>query len=284
MQAGERQRLGGQQVQPPGRVQRRVQHGGRGERGRDRQPVPHVAHPAAADLGVHGQQQRLVARRLGPLDQVLARAPVPPHVQLEPLRAVRDLLRQLLDRGRAHRRQPVGEPAGGRGPAPCPLALVVHHPGEPGRGQHERHRPGPAEHGGAGVHLAHVVQHLGLELDPGERPPGPAQRDLLLGRPVGVVEHGPRHPAPGNRPQVADRVRAAEPPLDRVQRDPLGLQQRLEFRPPGPPPASQCATLLLVPASLSPARTDPQDQVSRSRRPAPHPESRRPGGGRCSRG
>ena len=52
----------------------RVDRGGGGERGRHGQPVAHVPHPGPADRGVDGQQQRLVASRAGPLQQVLATA------------------------------------------------------------------------------------------------------------------------------------------------------------------------------------------------------------------
>src|SRR3954447_12363209 len=59
-QRGERQRTGGEQVGPPGRVQRRVQHGLRGERRWNREAVADIAEPGPGNGYVDGQHQRLV--------------------------------------------------------------------------------------------------------------------------------------------------------------------------------------------------------------------------------
>jgi hypothetical protein len=68
-----------------------------------------------------------------------------------------------------------------------------------------------------------------VELHAGERVARAAQADFPFRGPVGVVEHGPRHPAGGDRPQVGDRVRAAEPSLGGAERDLLRAQQRLKL-------------------------------------------------------
>jgi hypothetical protein len=63
-----------------------------------------------------------------------------------------------------------------------------------------------------------------MKLGPGEGVARPRQAQLTLGRAVGVVEDRSRDPARGNGAQVGDRVRATQPSLDGIERNPLGPQ------------------------------------------------------------
>ena len=55
----------------------------------------------------------------------------------------------------------------------------------------------------------------GLELDPGERRPGAAERLLAVSGAVAVVEHRARRAPPGDQPQVRHGGGAAQPPCRR---------------------------------------------------------------------
>src|SRR4029453_4740345 len=75
----------------------------------ERQAVADIAQPGPGDRHVHGQDQGLIARRLGPLDQFLAGATVTPHIQLEPLAGGGRGGGHVLDGGRPQGRQRIGD-------------------------------------------------------------------------------------------------------------------------------------------------------------------------------
>ena len=109
----------------------------------------------------------------GPRDEVAARLPVAPQVELEPP-PCRRAPRPRAARSRwcpswTARR---GSRSRGRHPRDRRLALGVHHPGEAGGGEDERQRRRPPEDRRRRVHVGDVPQHPGLELDPARTPAG----------------------------------------------------------------------------------------------------------------
>jgi hypothetical protein len=186
---------------------------------RDRKPVAQVPYPIARHDRVHRDHQRRVPRSGGPVHQVVRLHPVPGQVELEPQLGGRpDAAPQLLDPGRRHRRQRVRQPVPRGRPRPADLPVRVQHPRVPGRPEHDRHRQRRRENQTRRVRRRHPGQH------PGQEPPGAEgghvrrDRDLLVGRPVDVVEHRPRNPSLGRPPQVGDVVTRPEPPRPSVQR------------------------------------------------------------------
>jgi hypothetical protein len=105
----------------------------------------------------------------------------------------------------------------------------MHEPGEAGRGDPERQRNMIAKHGRAGVDLGHVTQNRRVKLDVSEGLPGTAQRQLLLGGAVGVVERRFRGAPLGDSPQIFDRQRGVESPRRRAQARLAELKQRRQF-------------------------------------------------------
>ena len=112
-----------------------------------------------------------------------------------------------------------------RGAGRADLPVGVHHPRVPGWREQERHRQRRAEQRRRRVGRGHAREH------PGQEPPGPEggdvrrDRDLLVRRPVHVVEDGPGYPPLGHPPQVSHVVAGAEPPLRRIQRHPAQLDE-----------------------------------------------------------
>ena len=147
VQRRERQRFGGQQVEPPARVRHRVEHGAQRQRRRYGHAVAGVAQPRAGDRNVDGDQQRVVARRGGALHQRHRPVAVLPHVQLKPVAAMWVCGLDVLDRGGAQRRQRERDAGACGGVGAGDLALGVHQPGEARRRDAERQRDPVAEHG-----------------------------------------------------------------------------------------------------------------------------------------
>ena len=168
----ERERLGGEQVEPPVGVHRAVDERLEREGGRDREAVADVAEARPARRGVHGEHEGVVARRRGALDEVLAERPVAPEVELEPQPGVGGGGGEVLDGRGAHRRQRVGHADLLRDRRHRALALGLHHPGEAGGGEREREGGALAEDVAAGVDRRHVVQHRRAGTRPGRTPPG----------------------------------------------------------------------------------------------------------------
>jgi hypothetical protein len=123
----------------------------------------------------------------------------------------------VLDRGGAHGRQRERDARRRGGPGSGALALGVHHPGEPGGRDAERQFGAPPQHVPASVHFRDVAEDRRVELDVLERLPGPRQRELGLGRALGVVERGPGRAPLGDPPQVLDRQRRAQAPPPAVE-------------------------------------------------------------------
>jgi hypothetical protein len=194
-------------------VRKLIHHGARGQRRRDRHAVAHVAQSRPGDRHVDGDEQRVVAGLGGAIDQRHRTVAVLPHVELEPVPPTGVGRGDVLDRGGAHRRQRERDAGSGRRRGPGDLALGLHHPGEPRRGDAERQRDLRAEHLARGVDGRDVAQDRGVELDVGERFAGPGEPDLAVGGTVGVVERGLRRTPLGHRAQVVDGQGLVEPTL-----------------------------------------------------------------------
>jgi hypothetical protein len=246
IQRRERQRLRGQEVEPPLRTRDRVDHGAQRQRGRDRHPVALVPQPRTGDGHVHRHHERVVSRRHGALDERHRPVAVLPHVELKPVASERVGGLHVFDGRRTHRRQRERDARPRRRVGACDLALGVHHPGEPRRCDAERQAHRGAEHVPAGADLRHVAQDRRVELDVGEGLPRAADGQLGLGGAVGVVEGGPRRAALGDATQILDGQRLVEAPLGGVELRLLELHQRGEVMPVRQPSLRLVVRRLLV--------------------------------------
>ena len=210
-QRREGQRLMGEEVEPPRGPVGGVQYGLDGQRRRDGHAVADVPQPGPGDGGVHGDHQGVVAGPGGALDQLQRAVAVGPQVELEPVPAVRCGGGHVLDGGRAHGGERVGD-AGGRGSLGAGvLALGLHHAGEAGGRDADRQPGRLAQDVGAQVYFGDVAKDAGPELDVQERLAGAAQGDLGFGRAVGVVERGLRGAALGQVAEVPDGAGTPQP-------------------------------------------------------------------------
>ena len=199
-----------------------IHHAGRGmafsdgprrERRRDGHAVADVAQPGAGDRYVDGDQQGVVARLGGPVDQRHRAVPVLPHVELEPVPAVRVRRGDVLDGRRAHRGERERDPGRGGRAGARDLALGLHHPGEAGRRDAERQGDPAPQHLAGGVHARDVAKDRRVELDVRERLAGAGQRHLAVGRARRCSRTRPSAYAASRSAQVVDRQRVLEPPL-----------------------------------------------------------------------
>ena len=123
----------------------------------------------SGDRRVDREHERAETGGPGALDEGQARVAIAPEVELEPVLAVRGGRRDVLGRGRAHRREhvrdahPLGDPGDRR------LSLVVHQPGEPGRGEDQRQCRAATEQRRGRIGLGDVMEDSRDELDPSER-------------------------------------------------------------------------------------------------------------------
>ena len=171
--------------------------------------------------------ERLVARLAATVDHLLDQPAVAPHVHLEPSPAVTDP-GDLLDRPGRHRRQRVRQPRPLGRPGDGQLALGIGDAGETRRRQHQRERQRLAEQRRRRVDVSDRPQHTGPELDAGEGIAVVAQRLLVLGAAVDVVEHAARQTPLGDPPEVVDRGGRGQPPLHRVELDPPEAHHRAQ--------------------------------------------------------
>ncbi len=232
---GELQRLGGEQVEPPGGVDGHVRQRPGGQARWDRHAVAHVPQPPTRHGGVHGQHQRAVAGGRRTLDQGERGDTVLPQVELEPVLATGCRGGDVLQRHGPHRRQRVGDPGAGRRAGDRTLTLVVHHPRETGGGEDQRQRAGGADHGAGRVHRGDVTQHAGPKPYVGVGLPRPTQAGLHLGGTVDVVEDRPGGAASSHGTQVADGGGTGEETVGAVALARADLDQGPQLRPTGTP-------------------------------------------------
>src|SRR6185312_6213991 len=102
VEGGEGERFGGEEVDPPGRARNRVDDRLRRERGWNRHTVAGIPESRASDGNVDRDEQRVEAGFRGAIDERHRAFAVLPHVQLEPVSAVRVRGLYVLDRGRSH--------------------------------------------------------------------------------------------------------------------------------------------------------------------------------------
>ena len=95
IQRRKRQRLGGQEVDPPRRPRDRARHRARSNRGRDRHAIAYVAQPRPRHRHVDRHHQRVETRLRSPIHQRHRAVAVLPHIQLEPVPTVRVRRRDL---------------------------------------------------------------------------------------------------------------------------------------------------------------------------------------------
>src|SRR5690606_38916880 len=200
---------------------------------RDREAVAGIAQPGPRDRGVDREEERVVARPRGALDQAEGDLPLVHHVQLEPVPPQRVRGLHVLDRGGAERREGEGDARGPGGAGPGDLALGLHQAREARRRDAEGEGGAAAEDLRGGVHMGDVVQDRGVELDVLEGLDGAAHGDLSLGGAVGVVEGRGGRASLRDPPQVLDRERGGQAAPLGVEVDPLELHELEDLGGPG---------------------------------------------------
>ena len=171
---------------------------------REHEAAPDVPLALAQHRRVDGDHEGAVAGGLRALDQHLDDPAVPPHVELVPDGAGRRL-RDLLHRADRHGAGGVDDALPAGGPRGHRLAARPEHAGEAGRREDQRRRDGDAEDGRRLVPPAHVLERPGPEPVAVKSRLVGAERDLVLGAAVDVVEQRPRQPPARRRPEVVDR-------------------------------------------------------------------------------
>ncbi|MDQ1175924.1 hypothetical protein QE416_000660 [Microbacterium sp. SORGH_AS 421] len=162
----------------------------------------------------------------GSLDEAVRDAAVFHDVELEPVAADGVGRLDVLDRGRPQGRERERDAGGGRRGGSRRLALGLHQTREAGGRDTERERGGPAEDLARGVDVGRGAEDVGVELHVLEGAARAVERQLTLGRTVGVVESGLGGATLGDRAQVRDRQRRVETALSRVE---LGLLELHEL-------------------------------------------------------
>ena len=187
---------------------------------RDRDAVAQVALALAAGRQVDGDDQRLVARRVGAGHEARVRFGVAQHVQLEP-QAPRHRLGELLDADRGHRGEHERNPVRGGGAGERQVRARPRQRARTHRRDDERRGGRPPEDLGGQVRRRHVDEHARDEAQPLERRAIFGKRQLVLGAAVDELEHQARQPTPGEATQVLDRNGARQRALEAAHVDGL---------------------------------------------------------------
>ena len=260
VERGELQRLGGEQVEPPARVQRGLGERPQRQRRRDGEAVAHVAQPRAGDRGVDGEHQRLVARPPEPGRRGRGSPPGPATGRagttcVPPGAAAASASIEVVPMVDSAYGMPTR--AATRPTAGSPSVCIM--PGEAGRARRPAaaRRRLPEDRRRRCRRRRRRAARVGLELDPRERLPRAAQADLLTGGAVGVVEYRARRPPAGQQPQVGDGRGAGQPTFGGVERHAPRTQQGLQLRPTRPMSGSHPRVLHDSPAAPEPRATDP---------------------------
>ena len=205
-----------------GVVRKSYHHQGRGNRvddradgelRRDREAVALVAQARAGDRGVDGELQRVESRRGGAADQPVGDLAIAHDVQLEPVAPVGfAALTSSIDvvpRVDSVNGMPAAPAADAPAISPSVCIRRVKPVGAMPNGSADR----PPRIVDGRVDVRRGAQDRGVELDVLERLAGAGERQLALGRAVGVVEGGLRRATLGDRAQVVDRERGVEAAL-----------------------------------------------------------------------
>ena len=122
----------------------------------------------------------------------------------------------------------------------------MHQPGEARRRYRERHRDVPAQHLPIGAGSADVAQDRRVKFDVAKGLSRTVQRNLILGRAVGVIERRPGCPSPGKAPEIIDGLRAVKTTLYAVQLGLAEADQRREVARLRYPSFDHCVTVGLM--------------------------------------
>ena len=166
-----------------------------------------VPFTAAEHVGVGCEHQRLVTRRRGTLHDVARDGTVLQHVELHPQPSA-CAVGDILEPGGRHGAQGERHAEPGGRPRERQVALRVQHAVQAGRGDDERRVGGPPENRRALMARAGVDQGLGDQPQTLQGVAIGAQRHLVFGPALDVLEREARHAAPGNLSQVGDVKRA----------------------------------------------------------------------------
>jgi hypothetical protein len=147
--------------------------------------------PGPRDRDVDGEDERREPALADARDELAGALAVLPDVELEPALGVGRLPRELLDRGRAERRERVRHARAAGCARDGRLAGAVHHAREACRAEDDRQRRGAAEDRRRRIDGGHVVEHVRVERQARERVHRPVAGELRLGRAFDVVEHRP---------------------------------------------------------------------------------------------
>jgi uncharacterized protein (DUF1810 family) len=128
----------------------------------------------------------------------------------------------------------------------------MHQPGETRRRYRERHRDVPAQHLPIGADGADVAQDRRVKLNVAKGLSRTVQRNLILGRAVGVIERRPRCPSPRKAPEIVDGLRVVEPTLNAVQPWLAESDQRREVARVRYPSLHHCVTVGLMQSASDP--------------------------------
>src|SRR6202044_2135079 len=97
-----------------------------------------------------------------------------------------------------------------------------------------------------GAGSADVAQDRRVKLDVAKGLSRTVQRNLILGRAVGVIERRPRCPPPGNQPEIVDGLRAVKTTSYAVQLGLAEADQRCEVARLRYPSFDHCVTVGLM--------------------------------------
>ena len=184
-----------------------------------------IAQTLTGDRGVDGDQQCLVSAGGGPLDQVEAALSVLPQVELEPPGGIRCRLRDVFDRGCAHRRQRERDSSLRSCTDSGDFAFGVHHACVTGRGDAEGQSgtgPGDRRRRIRGVDS---VEDAGKKLDVAQRVTVLRQCPLIQSSTVDIVERSRRSHALGDATEVPDVGCRLQPGGDPIEARQVELQQ-----------------------------------------------------------
>ena len=187
----------------PGRLGRHVDDVLDADFRRHGHAVLDVAVALAEHLQIDGEHQHIALRRHRAPQEVLREAAVLDHVELEPERLARRL-RHVFDRTDRHGRERERNAGLVGGARRQDLAVAVLHAQQADRRQHERRRHFLPDDGGGEAARGDVDQHALAQLDLLHVGAVGAQRLLVIGTAVGVIEKGARNLAAGKLPQVFD--------------------------------------------------------------------------------
>ena len=175
---------------------------------RHRETVGMVAPPIAGDRRIDREHQRVESGLPAARDQLLGEAPILEDIDLEDFRP--QVLGERFESGARHCRQAVADPGALRGAGHGGLGGSMEQLVHAGRRQDQRPGYVTAEDTCRRPDRRHVVEDVRHDLQVIEGPGVAAQRDLVVGTAINVVENRPGQSTASDQPQVRDAVRVIE--------------------------------------------------------------------------